>query len=234
MSLTSSRVGETLVLTIDRPPVNALDLAAVEALHEAFSAIARTPPQNGVVLTGAGERAFSAGVDTRAFATQDKASRRAMVLAITAMTESILAVPCPVVAAVNGHALGGGFVLMLACDARLAVNSAGARFGLTEAAAGVPFPAGPAEIIRSELPPALLRRWTLSSTVVSGPELLEAGVIDGLHPAHALLSEAARQAAALAAQPAFVAVKRQIRGPLATRVAVLAASADDPFLDEFL
>lgn len=234
MSLTSSRVGETLVLTIDRPPLNTLDLATIDELCQAFSAIARTPPQNGVVLTGAGDRAFSAGVDTRAFAAQGKSERRAMVHTITAMTAALLAIPCPVVAAVNGHALGGGFVLMLACDLRLAVLSEVARFGLTEAAAGVPFPVGPVEIIRSELPPALLRRWTLSSTVVSGPDLLEAAVIDGLHPAHALLPEAAKQAAALTAQPAFVAVKRQIRGPLATRVAMLAAREDDPFLDEFL
>ena len=233
MSLTSNRAGETLVLTIDRPPVNALDLAAVEALREAFSAIARTPPRDGVVLTGAGERAFCAGVDTRAFAALDKAGRRALVLAITAMTASLLAVPCPVVAAVNGHALGGGFVLMLACDVRLAVNSAGARFGLTEAAAGIPFPAGPAEIIRSELPAGLLRRWTLSSAAVDSTELIEAGVIDARHAADDLLPAAIQAAAGLAAQPAFAAVKRQVRGPLAARVAALAASGDDPFLNEF-
>ena len=78
MGLSSLRVGETLVLTIDRPPVNALDLAAVEALREAFSAIGRDPPRDGVVLTGTGDRAFSAGVDTQAFAGLDKAGRRAM------------------------------------------------------------------------------------------------------------------------------------------------------------
>jgi enoyl-CoA hydratase len=233
MSLASTHVGRTLVLTIDRPPVNALDLAAVEGLRDAFSAIARDAPHDGVVLTGAGDRAFSAGVDTRAFADLDGAGRRAMVLSITAMTAALLAIPCPVVAAVNGHALGGGFVLVLACDLRLTVNSAVARFGLTEAAAGVPFPAGPAEIIRSELPPALLRRWTLSSVVVDSATLLEAGVIDARHAAHDLVDQAVQSAASLAAQPAFITVKRQVRGPLAARVASLAASGDDPFLEGF-
>lgn len=233
MSLSSDHVGRTLVLTIDRPPVNALDLATVEMLREAFLAIGRDAARDGVVLTGAGDRAFCAGVDTRAFAALDGAGRRAMVLAITAMTAALLAIPCPVVAAVNGHALGGGFVLMLGCDLRLAVNSAAARFGLTEAAAGIPFPAGPAEIIRSELPPALLRRWALSSAVVDSATLLEAGVVDARHAAHDLVGNAVQSAVSLAAQPAFIAVKRQVRGPLAARVASLAASGDDPFLAAF-
>src|SRR5437868_6316389 len=161
MPISATSRGSGLLITIDRPPVNALDLETIEALRAAFATVVANPPAGGVVLTGAGERAFSAGVDTRTFAGYDADRRRAMVLEITSMTAALLAIACPVVAALNGHALGGGFVLMLACDLRLAVHSEAARFGLTEAQAGVPFPAGPAEIIRSELPPALLRRWTL-------------------------------------------------------------------------
>ena len=234
MSASTTSHGPSLLLTIDRPPVNALDLATIEALRTTFASVAADPPTGGVVLTGAGERAFSAGVDTTAFAGYDAAHRRALVLAITDMTAALLSIACPVVAAVNGHALGGGFVLMLACDLRLAVQSAAARFGLTEAQAGVPFPAGPAEIIRSELPADLLRRWTLSSEVVSAATLAEHNVIDALYPIHALVEAALQRAAALAAQPAFATVKRQVRGPLAGRVAALAALGDDPFLASFL
>jgi enoyl-CoA hydratase len=220
MSLKSTPAGSALVLTIDRPPVNALDLPTIETLRKTFTTVAAHPPKDGVVLTGAGERAFSAGVDTRAIAGYDTERRRAMVLEIAAMTAALLAIPCPVVAAINGHALGGGFVLLLACDLRLAVHSEAARFGLTEAQAGVPFPAGPAEIIRSELPPTAT--------------LFEEGVLDALHPAGDLLDRALERAAALAAQPAFTTVKRQVRGPLAERVAALAARGDDPFLANFL
>jgi enoyl-CoA hydratase len=234
MPVNATPRGPGLLLTIDRPPVNALDLETIEALRTIFISMAADPPTGGVVLTGAGERAFSAGVDTTAFAGYDAAHRRALVLAITDMTAALLSIACPVVAAVNGHALGGGFVLMLACDLRLAVQSEAARFGLTEAQAGVPFPAGPAEIIRSELPPDLLRRWTLSSEVVSAAALAGHGVIDALCPVHALVETALRRAAALAAQPAFATVKRQVRGPLAGRVAALAAQGDDPFLASFL
>ncbi|MPZ32481.1 MAG: enoyl-CoA hydratase/isomerase family protein [Rhodospirillales bacterium] len=234
MPVNTTPRGSSLLLTIDRPPVNALDLETIEALRTTFVSMAADPPAGGVVLTGAGERAFSAGVDTTAFAGYDAAHRRALVVAITDMTAALLSIACPVVAAVNGHALGGGFVLMLACDLRLAVQSQAARFGLTEAQAGVPFPAGPAEIIRSELPANLLRRWTLSSEVVGAAALAEHNVIDALHPIHALVEVALQRVAALAAQPAFATVKRQVRGPLAGRVAALAAQGDDPFLASFL
>jgi enoyl-CoA hydratase len=234
MTVTARPSGASLVITIDRPPVNALDLDTIEALRAAFAAVVTKPPAGGVVLTGAGERAFSAGVDTNAFGAYDAGQRRAMVLAITDMTAVLLSIPCPVVAAVNGHALGGGFVLMLACDLRLAVQSEAARFGLTEARAGVPFPAGPAEIVRSELPADLARRWILSSEVVDAATLLDHGLIDALQPSHALLDAALERAAALAAQPAFTTVKRQMRGPLAGRVAALAATGEDPFLASFL
>jgi enoyl-CoA hydratase len=132
-----------------------------------------------VVLTGGGQ-VFSAGVDTGAFARDTRDQRQAMVRAITRMVAQLLAIPVPVVAAVNGHALGGGFVLMLACDYRIAVDVEAAKFGMTEAQAGIPFPAGPLEIIRHELGPELLRRLTLTSAVLSARELLDSRTIDEL------------------------------------------------------
>ncbi len=93
-----------VVVSLARPPVNALDLAMIEELGSIFSGLARTAPSFGVVLTGAGS-AFSAGVDTKAFLAYDLDERRRMALAITRMTASILSLPCPLVAAVNGHAL---------------------------------------------------------------------------------------------------------------------------------
>jgi enoyl-CoA hydratase len=122
---------------------------------------------------------------------------------------------------------------MLACDPRLAVLGAAARFGLTEAQAGVPFPAGPAEIIRSESPPQVMRRWTLSSELVDAATLYDAGVVDGLLPAADLVGRALERTAALAAQPAFTAVKRRVRGTLASLVAALAEHRGDPFLASF-
>jgi enoyl-CoA hydratase len=164
MSLTTSTVEQTLLITIDRPPVNALDLETVIELEQAFAAADRCASK-GVLLTGGGQ-VFSAGVDTRAFARYGRDQRHALVLAITRMVARLLSIPSPVVAAVNGHALGGGFVLLLACDYRIATDSDSAKLGMTEAQAGIPFPAGPLEIMRHELAPELLRRLTLTSAAL--------------------------------------------------------------------
>jgi enoyl-CoA hydratase len=219
----------TTVVTIDRPPVNALDLAAIIEIRERMRGIADGPPPGGMVLTGAGA-IFSAGVDTRAFRAYSRAERQEMVRAITAMTGSILELPCPVVAAVNGHALGGGLVLALCADFRLASDRDGVQFGLTEAAAGVPFPAGPRHIIAKEIPHPVLRRMALSSRIMSARDLLACGVLDELCGSASLVAEACTAAKRLAAQPAFAAVKRQIRKDLIDEVA-RARSQHDPMLD---
>lgn len=217
----------TAVLTLDRPPVNALDLEAVLALEAVFAELTASPPTRGLVLTGAG-RAFCAGVDTRAFGGYGADDRAAMILAITRMITGLYALNCPVVAAVNGHALGGGFVLMLACDVRLA-SPADARLGLTEAQAGVPFPAGPLEVIRAELGPDVLRRLTLTSETETPERLAAQGVIDRLVEDD-LVAAAVARAAALAGQPAFGLVKRQIRSPVVARLRALVAAGKDPLI----
>jgi enoyl-CoA hydratase len=232
MTVTTSTLDDALLVTIDRPPVNALDLDAILALEQTFAASGRDAPGHGIVLTGGGQ-VFSAGVDTRAFAGYSRDQRHEMVRAITQMVAQLVAIPVPVVAAINGDALGGGFVLMLACDYRIATDIAAAKLGLTEAQAGIPFPAGPLEVMRHELAPELLRRLTLTSAVLTTRELFEARVIDALCPSEDVKSRALAIAKQLAAQPAFGAVKRQIRGRLADRLAELASTGEEPFLDAF-
>src|SRR6516162_5572891 len=98
MIVATSKIDETLLISIERPPVNALDLDAIAELKQAFATAAREMPQGGVVLTGGGD-VFSAGVDTRAFASYSGEQRQAMVQAITHMVAQLLAIPVPVVAA---------------------------------------------------------------------------------------------------------------------------------------
>ena len=232
MTVTTSTSDGVLLVTIEREPVNALDLEAIVALTRTFAAAAHDAPDNGVVLTGGGQ-VFSAGVDVRAFASYSVEQRHEMVRAITRMVAQLVAIPTPVVAAVNGHALGGGFVLMLGCDHRIATDSAAAKLGLTEAQAGIPFPAGPVEVMRHELAPELLRRMTLTSAVLTTRELFEARVVDTLCTSEDVKAKALATAKQLAAQSAFRAVKRQIRGALAERLAALAATGEEPFLSAF-
>jgi enoyl-CoA hydratase len=156
------------VVCLARPPVNALDLSMIEELESIFAHLANAAPRIGVVLTGAGNT-FSAGVDTKAFVSYSREERRRMVLAITRMTAALLALPCPVIAAVNGHALGGGFVLMLCCDYRLVADEDALRLGLTEARAGVHFPAGPIAIMKHEMPEGLYVVQPRRQPARSGP-----------------------------------------------------------------
>ena len=156
-----------------------------------------------------------------------------MVLAITRMTAAILSLSCPLVAAVNGHALGGGFVLMLCCDYRLVADDGALRLGLTEGRAGVPFPAGPVAIMKHEISMGLLRQMTLSSRVVSPQDMTQYGVVDALASKEHIVEKAVAAARELASQPAFAVVKKQVRGGLAAEVQALAVAATDPFLGSF-
>jgi enoyl-CoA hydratase len=87
--------------------------------------------------------------------------------------------------------------------------------------------------MRQELAPELLRRLTLTSAVLTTRELFEARVIDALSASEDVKSRAQAMAKQLAAQPAFGAVKRQIRGRLAERLAGLASTGEEPFLAAF-
>jgi enoyl-CoA hydratase len=208
------------LVTLDRPPLNALDLALVEDLA---ASVADADPKRPVVLTGAG-KAFSAGVDIKALPDYDEATRNALGPAITRLTAALLAHPAPLVAAANGHAIGGGLVILLCTDYRIATDDPDAKFGLTEAAAGVAFPAGPEAVIAADLPPSWLRNLALTSRRYPAAPLAEARIFDELASSGTMVDLAFERARELAAQGAFRAVKRQVRGPLAKRVAELAAA----------
>ncbi|OYY63097.1 enoyl-CoA hydratase/isomerase family protein [Sphingomonas sp. 28-62-11] len=229
MSIDQTQSDGVVVLTINRPPVNALDIETVERLRDLAIGMAAAPPI-GVLLSGAGQ-CFSAGVDTRAFGTYTPPDRARMILAISAMITALYALPCPVVAAVSGHALGGGFVLMLAGDVRIAIDDDKAKLGLTEAKAGVPFPAAPLEIIKAELAPELLRRLTLTSQTMPPAALHQLGVIDGLCSADDLLATAEARVRQLADQPAFGLVKQQIRRDTLARLRAIVASGQDSLIE---
>ncbi len=217
-------------ITLQRGKVNALDLASIEFVTKAFSSI---DPDTPVMITGHGS-AFCAGVDTAYFGALGAPGRRAFILAISRMVHAICSFPGPVVAAVNGHALGGGFVLMLCADFRIATRSEAARFGMPEAKAGIPFPIGPVEVIRHELPPPLLRHMAMSSAIVPGEALFARDVIDALVPEEDVLASARKAAQELAAQPAFGPVKRQVRGDLITALEAHVRSGEDPNMQVFL
>lgn len=205
-------------ITLRRNPMNTLDLDAVERLSALFE---NHPSDLPLVLEGS-EGVFSAGVDAKQFMGYDRAQRIQMARAITRMTGRLLRIPAPVVASIAGHALGGGLVLALCCDYRIATNAEQAKFGLFEAKAGIAFPDGPADIVQSELPSTLLRQLTLSSRSVSATDLMRHGVFDEAADPDRVTALARNRARELAGQPGYGAVKAQMRGALAARVNKLA------------
>src|SRR5262245_9782121 len=139
------------ILRLSRPPVNALNLELALAAEEAVGGLSADAGCAGLVLTGL-PGVFSAGIDTREVPAYDAQKRAAMLRTVNRTILALYGLAKPAVAAVSGHALGGAFVLMLACDFRLAARGA-FRLGLTEAGAGIPFPAGPLAVVRAELGP---------------------------------------------------------------------------------
>jgi enoyl-CoA hydratase len=199
------------VLQLEHGPVNALDLELLRALTEAVAET--TGP---LVLTGAG-RSFSAGADLRRVI-EDEAGYTSAFLA--ALSEAFLAVfdhRAPTVAAVNGHAIAGGCVLALACDARL---MAAGRIGLTELAVGVPFPAAALEIARYTLGPAV-SRVVLRADTVDPPEAVRLGLVDEVVTCDDLLPRAVSLASTMAGHDAaaYAVVKRGLHRTVGEAVA---------------
>jgi enoyl-CoA hydratase len=215
-------------LAINRPPVNALDIEAIAALTRAFHRLAAEPPASGALLTGTA-KAFCAGVDVTTFAAFDHPGRLELAQAITAMTSAAFAVPCPLVALIGGHALGGGLILPLAADWRIAVDNPAIKLGLLEAKAGVPFPAGPMAILKHMLPGALTRQLTLSSKTLSPAESHDCGLIDELCTSEELLERGLERIVIMASQPGFAIVKRQVIEPVARELRELVHRGAEPF-----
>jgi enoyl-CoA hydratase len=214
-----SKDGDVVVLTFNHGPVNALDLELLSALPAALADTADAP----VVLTGAG-RCFSAGVDLRRIVDGGAAYVAEFLPALSAAVLAVFDHPRPVVAAVNGHALAGGCVLAAACDVRL---MSGGTIGLTELAAGVPFPTVPLEVMRHVTGPAV-SRLVLTARRLDPVAAQGIGLVDEV-VADDLLSAAVRSATALAQTPAavYAGAKRQLREPARERIAAR-RDVDDP------
>jgi enoyl-CoA hydratase len=129
------RQGGVVRCILDRPPLNLFEPGLIASLRSTFEALAADPAVRVVVVTGAG-RAFTAGMDVRVLRDLDAAGAAVLITALHDAIDAVHRAPVPVIAAINGHALGAGFELALACDLRVA--AAGATFGLPEVRVGVP------------------------------------------------------------------------------------------------
>jgi enoyl-CoA hydratase len=216
------------LLTLCRPPVNAFDRHLVSGFLEALRAARADPDCIAIVVTGC-PGIFCAGIDTRETPAYSRLERADMLRTINRMTCQLYSMPKPVVAAISGHALGGGLVIALACDVRLAARGA-FKLGLTEAEAGIPFPAGPLAIVHGELAPHVIRDLTLRAKTVAPDHPAMANVIDRVVDPDALLDEAVKEARALASLCGYREIKAQVRAPVIERLRHIVQEDDEPLL----
>jgi enoyl-CoA hydratase len=218
------------VLTIDRPPANAMDLGLLGDLVEAVEGAAADVPR-ALVLAGR-DGFFSAGADLKAVPGYGPAEQRGMVDAINRMALGVYGLPCPVVCAVTGHAIAGGMVLALCGDHRVA--STEGRYGLTEVKVGVPYPQAAIGVVRAELPAPAARVLALGNRLVDAAECVRLGAFDEALAPDAVLVRALAVARELAAMPAdvYARTKAELRG---ATLAMLRINAErDPLLDTWV
>ncbi len=206
-NITFGKDGPLAIVTIDRPTVlNALNDETIAELDHCFSVIAGDDGIRCVILTGGGEKSFVAGADINELAVCDVVSGRAKCDRGQALLFKMENLPQPVIAAINGFALGGGCEIALACDIRLASEKA--RIGQPEVSLGIiPGYGGTQRLSR------LIGRGKASQMILTGDhikaeEALRIGLVDEVYAPEELMPKAREMALKIAS-----------RGPLAIKAA---------------
>lgn len=200
-----------LVVTFNRPAVrNAINRQVQLDLRTVLDVARYDEAVGAVVLTGSGEKAFIAGADISQVAGYTKIT--ALDSDLQRLFDLIEDFPKPTIAAVNGFALGGGCEIAMACDIRIASETA--RFGLPETALSVLPGAGGTQRLGRLIGTGRAIELILTGRMVDAPEALQVGLVTAVTPADQLLPTARQTAATILA-----------RGPLATRLAKLVIRA---------
>jgi enoyl-CoA hydratase/carnithine racemase len=197
---TERRADGVTVVRIDRPPLNALSTAVLDELASAARDLADDPDVKTVVVFG-GSKAFAAGADISEFG--GPAEARVVGQKFRDAYDAFGEIPRPVIAAINGVALGGGLELALACDLRVAADNA--RVGQPEILLGVIPGAGATQRLPRLVGPARAKELIWSGRQVKADEALAIGLVDRVVPA-AELEDAALAWAASFASGAVVAM----------------------------
>lgn len=207
MPVERARHDHTEVVTIDRPEArNAIDGATARALARAFEEIDADEDVRAVVLTGGGDKAFSAGMDLKAFAAGEIGDITAPPGGFAGFTR--LPFSKPIIAAVNGAALAGGFEMVLACD--LVVAAEHAVFGIPEVKRGLVAGAGGLIRLQRRLPLSIALELALTGEAMGAARALELGLVNRVVPADQLMPRAL-ELAAIVCSNAPVAVKTSKR-----------------------
>ncbi|MCA0964865.1 enoyl-CoA hydratase-related protein [Salipiger bermudensis] len=193
MGIDISFNGQVAEITIDVAPVNAITLANYAEIGEAFDTADTWEGINCIILTGAGSRAFCAGLDLKEFLAATVAEDPARARVVRRCFKSIRDCALPTIAAVNGPALGAGTVLASVCDIRLASETA--KFGTPEVNIGR---CGGMAHMGRHLPQGLLRKMFFTGEPIDAQEAWRFGFVQDIYAPDQLMAEARALAARIA------------------------------------
>jgi enoyl-CoA hydratase len=206
--LLRERQGRVEILTINRPEArNAINGAVSRAVAAALDEIEADDDCWVVVLTGAGDKAFSAGMDLKAFAAGEAGDIMGARGGFGGIAQRQF--PKPIIAAVNGSCLAGGFEIMLSCDLVVAVENA--TFGIPEVKRGLAAGAGGLVRLPKRIAPAIAMELALTGEPISAQRAYELGLINRVVPTASLLDAALELAGTIAANaPLAVRTSKRI------------------------
>ncbi|QNE48632.1 enoyl-CoA hydratase/isomerase family protein (plasmid) [Glaciihabitans sp. INWT7] len=210
--LTLDRSDGVLTVSLNRPAkYNAIDSTTVHELRRVFVSVGDDASIGAVVITGFG-KAFAAGADLGEYAVADAQAFAALTENANELCREIRESPVPVIAAVNGVALGGGFEVVLSCDLVVAAESA--RFGLPEIKLGLIPGWGGTQRLAQYVGPNRAKQLIFTGETITAHEAAAAGIVNRMTTAEELLEVAGTLAASCASGPrlAIAAAKRAVDG----------------------
>jgi enoyl-CoA hydratase/carnithine racemase len=189
-------------IVLDRPPANSYDKTFMEELDAAIEEVRRDDAVKAIVVRSASDKFFSAGADVSVFARSGLDEQNAFVVCANEAIGKFESTPKVVVAAINGHCLGGGLEIALCCDFRIAAEGS-YRIGLPEVTLGLLPGTGGTQRL-----PRLIGRqkaldFMLRGTTMPPQDALAAGIVDEVVPAGELLDRALERAKVYATGPTF-------------------------------
>ena len=198
-NLLIDRDGAVALVTVNRPKVlNALNMQTLDELRRAVLDLKRDDAIRAVVLTGAGEKSFVAGADINELATQTPTTGREHAMSGQHIFDLIEHMGKPVIAAINGFALGGGCELAMACTIRLAADTA--RLGQPEINLGIIPGYGGTQRLARIVGRGRALEIMLTGDMLTAQEAHRLGLVNRVFPAADLMTEAKKLAATLAAK----------------------------------
>src|SRR5437762_2894257 len=189
-------------IILDRPPANSYDREFMEELDAAIEAARSDDGIKAIVVRSASEKFFSAGADVSVFARSDFEAQNAFVVCANEAMSKFESTPKVVIAAINGHCLGGGLEIALCCDFRIAAEGT-YKIGLPEVSLGLLPGTGGTQRLPRLIGRQKALELMLKGTTLSPQDAKAAGIVDEVVPAAELLSRATALASEYASGPSY-------------------------------